>query len=128
MDPQEEKSDPRLGSGPQSSDDAAGHTVPEVIEVTPHATVNPLIRKFGVNTMVLMAGSMAFDRPSQARHNELAKRLFALKGVRRIYAVANTVTVTRGVSSSWTELEPRVCDVISEVLGSTASGDHHVEE
>ncbi|MCC5931861.1 MAG: NifU family protein [Cyclobacteriaceae bacterium] len=81
------------------------------------ANPNPNSLKFVLNFMIVPEAE-AFDFPDleSAEHAPLAKKLFALSFVKRVFYMSNFVTVTKDETSEWTEIQDEIRNVIKDHL------------
>jgi hypothetical protein len=78
------------------------------VRVTAEGTPNPSAMKFTVNRTVREAGSLSLNSAAEAKGDALGAALFAVEGVRSIFAVNDFVTVTREAEADWSALAPAV--------------------
>ena len=86
------------------------------VEVTSEETPNPNARKFTTSVRVVEKGSLSFNSADEAEKHPLGKALWALGGVRGVFAVNDFVTVTKEESADWNKLTPRVVKAIKKAL------------
>ena len=91
-------------------------------------TPNPSTLKFLPGRVVMEKGTMDFASVDTAQPSPLAKRLFAIEGVERVFFGSDFVTVTKGASLDWQILKPSILGGIMEHYTSgdpvvTDSGD-----
>src|SRR5258708_34601083 len=77
-------------------------------------TPNPSTLKFLPGRMVMETGTLDFAGPDTAATSPLAKRLFAVEGVERVFFGADFVTVTKAVEGDWQILKPSILGGIME--------------
>ncbi|MFO1160856.1 MAG: NifU family protein [Reyranellaceae bacterium] len=77
-------------------------------------TPNPSTLKFLPGRVVMAKGTMDFATAEAARPSPLAKRLFAVEGVERIFLGSDFVTVTKAVDHDWQILKPSILGGIME--------------
>ena len=77
-------------------------------------TPNPSTLKFLPGRMVMETGTLDFAGPDTAATSPLAKRLFAVEGVERVFFGADFVTVTKAVERDWQILKPSILGGIME--------------
>ena len=78
------------------------------------STPNPATLKFLPGRDVLGNGTADFAAPDAAAKSPLAKRLFAVDGVTRVFLGADFVTVTKEDAVEWHHLKPAVLGGIME--------------
>lgn len=65
-------------------------------------------------------GLEAYYSPEDAKHDdpadELARQLFAIKGVSTVFINSNVVTLTRTPDADWGEIETQAADVIANLF------------
>lgn len=81
------------------------------------ANPNPNSLKFVLNFMIVPEAE-AFDFPDvqSAAHAPLAKKLFDLSFVKRVFYMSNFVTVTKDEAVEWTEIQDQIRNIIKEHL------------
>jgi Fe-S cluster biogenesis protein NfuA len=89
-------------------------------EVTP----NPATLKFVVGGATLARAPADFDSPAAAARAPLARRLFGVPGVERVFVGGSFVSVTKAAAAAWDAVAPLVEEVIRAHL---ASGEPAVE-
>lgn len=77
-------------------------------------TPNPSTLKFLPGRVVLPNGTADFADPEAARRSPLARRLFEVDGVRRVFLGSDFVTVTRQDDVDWQIMKPAVLGGIME--------------
>jgi hypothetical protein len=82
-----------------------------VLEIKREPTPNPNAMKFTLNRKVIEHGSCTFHADSEIT-NELAKRLFAIQGVKSLFFLNNFISVSRDHYVSWEEIYPKVEEVL----------------
>ena len=80
--------------------------------IYPEPTPNPASVRFVLDRPVIERGTADFPAADRAENSPLARRLFALDGVRGVLLGPNFVTVTADSSSDWSALVDLVTDVI----------------
>jgi Fe-S cluster biogenesis protein NfuA len=93
-------------------------------------TPNPSTLKFLPGRVVMDKGTMDFAGSDTAAVSPLAKRLFAVEGVERVFFGADFVTVTKAADKDWQILKPSILGGIMEhytsgepVVGGDASAN-----
>lgn len=76
------------------------------------ATPNPNAWKFVLDRPVLVDGKATYSNIDEATHNNLAKSLFDISGVRQVHYFQNVITVTHQFDIDPEELKANVCAVI----------------
>lgn len=88
------------------------------IGVRVEETPNPDARKFTCSITVVPEGSLVANGPDQAQGVPFVKALFALDGVRTVFATRDFVTVTRQPEGpTWRELQPVVEATLRQTVG-----------
>ena len=89
---------------------------PAAPKVYAEETPNPNAMKFTVDRKVVDKGSVSFNSAAEAQGNALGAALFAVAGVKSIFAVKDFVTVTKEESARWSSLEPALIRAIQSAL------------
>jgi Fe-S cluster biogenesis protein NfuA len=77
-------------------------------------TPNPSTLKFLPGRVVMERGTLDFADSATAGVSPLAKRLFAIEGVERVFFGADFVTVTKSADRDWQILKPSILGGIME--------------
>lgn len=77
-------------------------------------TPNPATLKFLPGRAVLDQGTADFASPDQAGRSPLARRLFGVDGVQRVFFGSDFITVTKSDQSEWQVLKPAILGSIME--------------
>ena len=77
-------------------------------------TPNPSTLKFLPGRVVMEKGTMDFAGVDAAHSSPLAKRLFAVEGVERVFFGSDFVTVTKAADKDWQVLKPSILGGIME--------------
>ena len=77
-------------------------------------TPNPSTLKFLPGRVVMEKGTLDFAGFDAATSSPLAKRLFAVEGVERVFFGADFVTVTKAADKDWQVLKPSILGGIME--------------
>ena len=100
-------------------------------------TPNPSTLKFLPGRVVMEKGTLDFAGSDTATASPLAKRLFAVEGVERVFFGADFVTVTKAADKDWQVLKPSILGGIMEhytsgepivVAGGTEAGAPAAED
>lgn len=85
-------------------------------------TPNPSALKFipGVSVLPPGAQSMEYLDGREAHNSPLARKLFAVDGVRSVFYGPDFITVTKDEDVNWAHLKPEVFSLITEALNSGA--------
>ncbi len=83
-------------------------------------TPNPSTLKFLPGRVVMEKGTMDFASVDTAQPSPLAKRLFAIEGVERVFFGSDFVTVTKEASLDWQVLKP---SILGGIMEHYTSGD-----
>ena len=86
------------------------------VSVHAEETPNPNAMKFTVDRSLVESGSISFNAAAEAEDHALGKALFAVDGVRSIFAVNDFVTVTKDDTAGWDAVGPAVADAIKQCL------------
>ena len=77
-------------------------------------TPNPSTLKFLPGRVVMDKGTMDFATAESAVPSPLARRLFAIEGVERVFLGSDFVTVTKAADRDWQILKPSILGGIME--------------
>ncbi|UYN95440.1 MAG: NifU family protein [Enhydrobacter sp.] len=77
-------------------------------------TPNPSTLKFLPGRVVMERGTLDFAGPDTAHTSPLARRLFSIEGVERVFFGADFVTVTKSADRDWQVLKPSILGGIME--------------
>ena len=77
-------------------------------------TPNPSTLKFLPGRVVMDKGTLDFAAVDSASNSPLAKRLFAIEGVERVFFGSDFVTVTKAADKDWQVLKPSILGGIME--------------
>jgi hypothetical protein len=77
-------------------------------------TPNPSTLKFLPGRVVMETGTKDFSGPDTATTSPLAKRLFAIEGVERVFFGSDFVTVTKADAKDWQVMKPSILGGIME--------------
>ena len=77
-------------------------------------TPNPSTLKFLPGRVVMEKGTLDFANADSTQSSPLAKRLFAVEGVERVFFGADFVTVTKAADKDWQMLKPSILGGIME--------------
>jgi Fe-S cluster biogenesis protein NfuA len=85
-------------------------------------TPNPSALKFIPGVPVLPAGaqSMEYLDGREAHNSALARKLFAVDGIRSVFYGPDFITVTKTDDVNWAHIKPEVFSLITEALNSGA--------
>ncbi len=78
------------------------------------STPNPATLKFLPGVDVMGAGTADFANPAASGSSPLARALFALPGVARVFLGGDFITVTKDGGGDWQALRPQVLGAIME--------------
>ncbi|XP_009773276.1 nifU-like protein 4, mitochondrial [Nicotiana tabacum] len=82
------------------------------------STPNPLSLMFYPGKPVLEAGSADFPNARSAMNSPLAKALFGIDGITRVFFGSDFVTVTKSEDASWDFLKPEIFAAIMDFYSS----------
>lgn len=77
-------------------------------------TPNPATLKFLPGRVVMDGGTADFPNPESAGRSPLARRVFDVAGVERVFFGTDFVTVTKAADLDWTVLKPAILGAIME--------------
>jgi len=83
-------------------------------------TPNPSTLKFLPGRVVMADGTMDFARAELGHRSPLARRLFAVEGVERVFFGADFVTVTKAADRDWQVMKP---SILGGIMEHYTSGD-----
>ena len=83
-------------------------------------TPNPSTLKFLPGRVVMEKGTMDFAGVDTAQPSPLAKRLFAIEGVERVFFGSDFVTVTKAADRDWQVMKP---SILGGIMEHYTSGD-----
>src|SRR5260370_40478327 len=83
-------------------------------------THNPSTLKFLPGRVVMEKGTLDFATAEAAVPSPLAKRLFAVEGVERVFFGSDFVTVTKAADRDWQVLKP---SILGGIMEHYTSGD-----
>lgn len=75
-------------------------------------TPNPAAWKFILDRPVLTEGKATYSNIQEAEHNNLARSLFQIPGVKQVHYFQNVITVTHQFDVEPEEIKQQVCSVI----------------
>lgn len=75
-------------------------------------TPNPAAWKFVLDRPVLSDGKATYSNLQEAEHNNLARSLFQIEGVRQVHFFQNVITVTHQFDYDSDPIQEQVCAVI----------------
>jgi len=76
--------------------------------------------KFSCSVRVVKRGSLSFTGPDSAKGNPLGEALFAIDGVRIVFAVNDFVSVTKTNDANWFHLTPQIETTLAAHLSAAA--------
>ena len=89
------------------------------------ATPNPQVLKFLPGREILPGGSREFSDAGEAAASPLARALFALPGVTRVYFGDEFLTVTKDAERDWSHLK---APILAEIMDHFTSGAALLED
>lgn len=94
------------------------------------STPNPATLKFIPGKTVLGDGTVDYRDPSEAAASPLARRLFAVDGVKGVFLGGDFISVTKAEADAWQHLKPAILGAIMEhyMSGAPLLADGSVEE
>lgn len=81
-------------------------------------TPNPNARKFSCSVTVVEKGSMSFQSAEEGASHPIGKAIWAVPGVKGVFAVKDFVTVTKADGADWGPLTPKLIDAIRAGLAA----------
>jgi len=88
------------------------------VDISVEGTPNPNAAKFVVSGASLGQASRSYFGPEEVGGDEMAARLFGVKGVRALLIVDNFITVTKADEVAWDDIVEDITWLIGEALGS----------
>lgn len=95
----------------QPSNPPNNHGAQDVL-IRVQATPNPSAWKFVLDRPVLIDGKASYLNLEEATHNNLAKSLFEVAGVRQVHYFQNVITITYQFDMDPEEMKTQICAVI----------------
>jgi Fe-S cluster biogenesis protein NfuA len=86
----------------------------EKFDITANPTPNPDAMKFTVHRQLVDGDPVSLFSAEDAEHSPMAEKIFALGGVRQIFAFQNFVTVTKEGDQPWQEFARAIGQTIRE--------------
>ena len=81
-------------------------------------TPNPATLKFMPGQSIIEQGTIDFSSISDAQKSPLAKRLFGVVGVTRVFFATDFVSVSKADDTDWSMLKPMILAVLMEHLST----------
>lgn len=79
-------------------------------------TPNPNSLKFIVSEAIYTGGSLTFDSAETAESNPMAKKLFTVNGVTKVFIMSNFVTIDKVDQINWKDIHLEIKNIIKEEL------------
>jgi Fe-S cluster biogenesis protein NfuA len=76
------------------------------------ATPNPAAWKFVLDRPVLVDGKATYSTIQEAEHNQMARSLFQIDGVRQVHYFQNVITITHQFDYESEKIQEQACAVI----------------
>jgi Fe-S cluster biogenesis protein NfuA len=89
------------------------------------ATPNPRVLKFLPGRKILAGGSREFATPAEGAASPLARALFAIDGVTRVYFGDDFLTVTKDAERDWSHLK---APILAEIMDHFTSGAELIDD
>ncbi|XP_043911677.1 NFU1 iron-sulfur cluster scaffold homolog, mitochondrial-like isoform X2 [Protopterus annectens] len=83
-------------------------------------TPNPNSLKFLPGKQVLESGTIDFPNPAAAEDSALARQLFEINGVKRVFFGPDFITVTKEDNFDWEDVKPQLLSCIKDFIESGA--------
>lgn len=93
-------------------------SVPRSAEVWAEPTPNPDAMKFSASVPIAPRGALTFDDAAAAATHPVGRAVFAVGGVKSMFAVNDFVTVTRVPDADWAVMAPKIEAAIAGALAS----------
>lgn len=81
-------------------------------------TPNPATIKFLPGQIIVEKGTIDFPSASDAQKSPLAKRMFGITGVQRVFFSGDFISITKADDTDWSMLKPMILAVIMEHLST----------
>lgn len=81
-------------------------------------TPNPATLKFLPGQMILESGTLDFSSEADSAKSPLARRLFGLTGVKRVFLASDFVSVSKADDTDWSMLKPMILALLMEHLST----------
>jgi NFU1 iron-sulfur cluster scaffold homolog, mitochondrial len=94
------------------------------VQVDIQPTPNPNALKFICDRPVKLEGNSSYRTPMECGENQLASKIFTLRGVDQLHFFDNVVTLTKFGYEEWDALGPKVEDLLEAEL-PTHDPDYH---
>lgn len=88
------------------------------IDIDIQPTPNPNALKFVLSAKVKSEGSSSYRSPMECAENQLATKLFTIRGVDQIHFFDNTITITKFGYEDWEAVERQVVDCLKLEMGN----------
>lgn len=88
------------------------------VDISVQGTPNPNAAKFVVSGASLGQTSRSYFAPDEVGDDDMAARLFGVKGVRALLIVDNFITVTKADEVAWDDIVEDITWLIGKALGS----------
>jgi hypothetical protein len=95
---------------------APDDTIGADIRVDVSDTPNPNARKFTCSVTVIEKGSLSFNAADEAASHPIGRHVWAVGGVKGIFAVKDFVTVTKAPEADWGQLTPKIIPAVRRGL------------
>ncbi|XP_031109450.1 nifU-like protein 4, mitochondrial [Ipomoea triloba] len=109
---------PHLPSSPYSATWATNGGQRRTMFIQTQSTPNPLSLMFYPGKPVMETGSADFPNARSAMNSPLAKALFGIDGITRVFFGSDFVTVTKSDDASWDLLKPEIFAAIMDFFSS----------
>nr|ADY77002.1 iron-sulfur cluster assembly protein NFU4 [Ipomoea batatas]ADY77005.1 iron-sulfur cluster assembly protein NFU4 [Ipomoea batatas]GMC58991.1 nifU-like protein 4, mitochondrial [Ipomoea batatas] len=109
---------PHLPSSPYSATWATNGGQRRTMFIQTQSTPNPLSLMFYPGKPVMETGSADFPNARSAMNSPLAKALFGIDGITRVFYGSDFVTVTKSDDASWDLLKPEIFAAIMDFFSS----------
>lgn len=81
-------------------------------------TPNPNSLKFIVSEVIYAGASLTYDSAETAASNPMAKRLFEVNGVTKVFIMSNFVTIDKVDQINWKDVHIEIKNIIKEELSN----------
>ncbi len=96
------------GGGQEAAPAAPAAEVGAHIKIEESETPNPNAHKFTCSVSVIEKGSASFNTAEEADTHPLSRQIWAVGGIKGIFAVKDFVTLTKHAEAEWANISPKV--------------------
>ncbi|MSQ03817.1 MAG: hypothetical protein EXR71_18340 [Myxococcales bacterium] len=78
------------------------------IKIEESETPNPNAHKFTCSVSVIEKGSASFNTAEEADSHPLSRQIWAVGGIKGVFAVKDFVTITKNADAEWANISPKI--------------------